>query len=80
MNHENEFCEDYTVIFTVGMLREALQNYPDDTMLSVCGAPGLLSGEEDLNCVMLETLEWYYEDNEIWGDGYDTYVPDYLDF
>ena len=80
MNCGLEFGTECSVIFTVGMLREALQNYPDDTMLSVCGEPGVLRFEEDVSFVILDTLGSQYEDDAMWMNDPGTYVPDYLAF
>ena len=49
-------------------------------MLSVCGEPGVLRFEEDVSCVMLDTLGAQYEDDAMWMNDPGTYVPDYLVF
>ena len=42
---------------TVGMLRELLKNYPDDTPIYVCGTPGLFYPNAEQQYIMLETMD-----------------------
>lgn len=54
-----EFVFDEIIPFftNVGMLRELLKNYTDNTPITVCGTPGLfyLNGEQQY--IMLETMD-----------------------
>lgn len=44
---EFDFVQEIPMFHTVGMLREILKNYPDDTPLLVYQAPGLVFFEEE---------------------------------
>lgn len=52
-----EFDEIIPTFATVGMLRELMKNYPDDTPITVCGTPGLFYPNTEQTYIMLETLD-----------------------
>lgn len=54
---EYESGEHIPSFTTVGILRELLKNYPDDTPITVCGTPGLFYPNEEQRYIMLETLD-----------------------
>ena len=43
--------------WTVGMLKQLLGNYPDDTPISVCGTPGLFIPDGEEQHILLETMD-----------------------
>lgn len=52
-----EFREHIPYFTSVGMLRELLKNYPDDTPITVCGTPGLFLPIEEHRYILLETMD-----------------------
>ena len=52
-----EFGESIPIFTTIGMLRELLKNYPDETPITVCGTPGLFYPNEEQRYIMLETMD-----------------------
>ena len=43
--------------WTVGILKQLLDNYPDDTSISVCGTPGLFIPDGEEQHILLETMD-----------------------
>lgn len=79
MNEEKlEFWEEHAVFFTVGMLRELLKKYPDDTPLNVCGTPGSFREDADSQSILLETLDCY-DPLELMAEAA-TGMQEYMDF
>ena len=54
---EVEFGEHITAFTTVGILRELLKNYPDETPITVCGTPGLFYPDNKQQYILLETMD-----------------------
>lgn len=52
-----EFGKPIPSFTTVGILRELLRNYPDDTPITVCGTPGLFYPNDEQQYIMLETMD-----------------------
>ncbi len=52
-----EFSENIPTFVTVGMLRDLLKNYPDNTSISVCGTPGLFYPNPEQRHIFLETMD-----------------------
>ena len=52
-----EFREYIPSFTTVGILRELLKNYPDETPITVCGTPGLFYPNIEQQYIMLETMD-----------------------
>ncbi len=67
-----DFGESLMCFHSVGMLRDLLKNYSDDTTLYVCGTPGLFVPTEEAY-ISLEPLENQY-------DWYEEGYQDYLEF
>ena len=70
-----EFGEAITSFTTVHDLRELLKNYDGDTLVAVCGAPGLFYPDEEKQCIFLEPSEAYMESKL-----YTTMEQEYMDF
>ena len=64
-------CElkEVSSFWTVGMLKELLKNYPDDTSVTVCGTPGLFYPNTENEIIYLETAD---------SSGYET-ISDMMD-
>ena len=73
---ENLDYEETSGFWTVGMLRNLLTAYSDDTPITVCGTPGLFVLNEEQRYILLETLdnERHYAGNAA------TDMEAYLDF
>ena len=52
-----EFDNAIPTFKTVGALRVLLNNYPDDTPVTVCGTPGLFYLNNEQQYIMLETMD-----------------------
>ena len=75
---ELDFGVETPMFYTVGMLREILKNYSDDTPLYVGEAPGLVLFDEEQRWIDLRNTgsDW----GEIAGYDHPTGDVDYLDF
>ena len=67
-----EFGNEVTVFFTVGSLKELLKAYPDNTPLTICGAPGTFQADEETHCIILEPTDMchYMIEDDIAGQEY----------
>lgn len=77
---ELEFGAANPIFFTVGMLREVLDKYPDETPVTVCNMTGELSEDPDMRCVDLEPFVCDYDDEAIWMQEPATMDQEYMDF
>ena len=72
------FDQEIPMFHTVGMLREILKNYSDDTPLYVEQNPGLVFFDEEQRWIELQSI------NSGWGEvtefDYHAGEVDYLDF
>lgn len=55
----DDFELEETIPFftTVGALRELLKKYSDDTLITICGTPGLFYADEERKSILLETMD-----------------------
>lgn len=72
----------YPRFYTVGMLRELLKNYPDDTPLLVNYMPGILIEDDEDQSLNLDCSGGYDDGSEIIWDIEDPAMvaPEYMDF
>ena len=68
------------IFFTVGMLKEALCKYPDETPVTVCNMTGQLSEDVDICSVSLEPFICDYDDEALWMQESATGSQEYMDF
>lgn len=74
-----EFGKPILSFMTVGVLRGLLRDYPDDTPITVCGAPGVFFPDNEQRCVLLETMD--SGGYEVIGEMMDAAVgQEYMDF
>ena len=75
---EFDFGQESPMFYTVGMLREILKNYPDDTSIYVGEAPGLVLFDEEQRWIDLRNIgsDW----NEVAGFDFRTGEMEYMDF
>lgn len=78
---EFDFGVQVAVFYTVGMLREILKKYPDDTPISINGVPGEVIEEDDNHSISLEALACDNDDEGLWDIESPAMVgADYMDF
>lgn len=69
------------MFYTVGMLRETLQNYPDDTPISVNDLPGLIITDEERKYINIVNLADGDSDDVIYQNQIPaTMSQEYMDF
>ena len=52
-----EFGKPILSFMTVGVLRELLEDYPDNTPITVCGVPGVFSPDNEQQGILLDTMD-----------------------
>ena len=52
-----EFGKPILFFMTVGVLRELLKDYSDNTSISVCGAPGVFFPDNEQRYILLDTMD-----------------------
>ena len=76
--NENYFTQEIPLFYTVGMLRDILKNYPDDTSLYVDTTPGRVIFDEEHRWIELRSMD------SDWGKitefDYQAGEVDYMDF
>ena len=70
------------IFYTVGMLRELLKNYPDNTPLTVNDMPGAFIVDEEYQGLNLDCAGGYDDGSEVIWDIEDPAMvaPEYMDF
>ena len=75
---EFDFGQDIPMFYTVGMLREILKNYSDDTSLYIGQSPGLVFFDDEQRWIELQSIDCD------WGDitelDYHAGEVDYMDY
>ena len=77
---EFEFGAERATFFSVGMLREILKKYPDDTPIMMNGLPGEVIEDEHRHILSLEALDFDYDDDAMWMQEPATMGQEYIDF
>ena len=73
--------QEIPIFHTVGMLRELLKNYPDNTTVLVDGIPGLFFSDEEGRYINLSNLDSGEDDYTVWdAESPATMGQEYLDF
>ena len=72
------FDQEIPMFHTVGMLREILKNYSDDTPLYVEQSPGLVFFDEEQRWIELQSIDSGW--GEITEFNYHAGEVDYMDF
>ena len=75
---EFDFGQEIPMFYTVGMLREILKNYSDDTTLYVGQSPGLVFFDEEQRWIELQSIDSDW--GEITEFDYNAGDVDYMDF
>ena len=72
----------YPRFYTVGMLRELLKHYPDNTPLTINNMPGLLIEDEEFQEIELGCVGGFDDGSEVIWDIEDPAMvaPEYMDF
>ena len=55
--NECDFGQEIPMFYTVGMLREILKNYSDDTSLYVGQSPGVVFFDEEQRWIELQSID-----------------------
>ena len=75
---EFDFGQEIPMFYNVGMLREILKNYSDDTTLYVGQSPGVVFFDEEQRWIELQSIDSDW--GEITEFDYHAGEVDYLDF
>lgn len=80
MMEDLEFGVERAVFFSVGMLRENLKKYPDNTPITINGVPGEVIEDERKYSLSLVALECDDDESTMYAQETATMDQEYMDF
>ena len=77
---EFEFGIERAVFLSVGMLRDTLKKYPDNTPITMNGVPGEVIEDERKNSLSLVALECDNDESTMYAQEAATMGQEYMEF